>query len=74
VLLDKQTTRNSDIVGSGSALTTAGTGTWTSGDTEDYIMTVTVAQKANVATGKIYVYACVGKPSINTNFDVPVLS
>jgi hypothetical protein len=74
VLLDKQTTRNSNIVGSGSALTTAGTGTWTSGDTEDYIMTVTVAQKANVATGKIYVYSCVGKPSINTNFDVPVLS
>lgn len=67
-------TQNSDRLAAGTALTTAGTGTWTSGDTEDYIITYDIGAQANVDNGNVTVYACVGKASIDANFDLPTIA
>ena len=67
-------TANADPEGAGTSLTTAGTGTWTSGDTEDYIISKDLGALTGVDNGTITVYACVGKASIFANFDKPKIA
>ena len=67
-------TQNSDPLAAGTGLTTAGTGTWTNGDTEDYIITYNIGALANVDNGTVTVYACVGAASIAANFDLPTIA
>ena len=68
-----QTTQNSDLLAAGTALTTAGTGTWTSGDTEDYIITKALGAIAAAPNSNIEVWACLGKYRISANFDQSTL-
>lgn len=70
----RNSTQNTDPLAAGTALTTAGTGTWTSGDTEDYIITYDIGALAAVDNGTVEVYACIGAPSIVANFDLPTIA
>ena len=69
-----QTTQNADIMATGTGLTTAGTGTWTVGDTEDYIITKDLGAQSNVLNGNVEVWICVGKISTDVFADMPLLS
>lgn len=64
-----QTTRSANKL-VGNNLSTAGTGTWTLGDTQDYIITKDLGAQTNVDNGNVVVYACVGRPSIDVNFNI----
>lgn len=71
---DLITTQNADPLAAGTPLTTTGTGTWTSGDTEDYIITKDIGTLSNVDNGTVEVYVCVGAPGIVANFDLPTIA
>jgi len=60
--------------GDGTAHTTSGTGTWTSGAATDYIETITPGALANVDNDTVEVWVVVAKPSLTINFDLPTIA
>lgn len=66
--------QNANPLAAGSGLNTTGTGTWTSGDTQDYKITEDIGAITGATNSNVTVYACVGKPGITANFDLPTIA
>ena len=69
-----QTTQPADVLAAGTALNTTGTGIWTAGDTQDYKINHDIGAIAAADNSNVEVWACIGKASINVNFNLPTIA
>ena len=62
-----------DKLAAGTNLVTAGTGTWTAGDTEDYIITKDIGAKAGITNSNVQVWVVMAIELTAANFDAPTI-
>jgi hypothetical protein len=73
-LFDVITTQPADIL-AGTVITAGNTDPgWTSPDAQTYELSKDIGATANVDNGTVTVFLCVGKPSIDVNFDMPTIA